>query len=332
MSIKRYKDGVWFVYDGECPLCKSAAHALRIKKDYGALHLINARDHKDDPLIQAVNNQGFDLDAGMVIYADGCFYHGKDALKFMARYGEARNIFTALCKSLFWSRAFAALTYPWMRGTRNWLLKHKNVGRIDNLQLKDQPIFQSIFGASWDDLPPVIKKHYANRPYTDDRVVAEGTLDVLCKHPLKALAPLMSLMGQIPPANARNVPVIVHFTSEPNNKAFTFDRVFNFNNRKPYSFKSKMVQIEGNQVIEIMRFGLGWKMLYLWDGEKVILKHKGYALNIFGHFIPLPLTLILGEGYAEEHPVDESCFDMMTHITHPWWGKVYEYKGRFRIQ
>ena len=80
-----------------------------------------------------------------------------------------------------------------------------------------------------------------------------------------------------------------------------------------------------------MRFGFGWKMRYAWDGEKVVLSHKGYALQLFGHLIPLPLTILLGAGYAEEHPIDDNTFDMQTHITHPWWGKVYEYKGRFKI-
>jgi hypothetical protein len=92
-----------------------------------------------------------------------------------------------------------------------------------------------------------------------------------------------------------------------------------------------MLQIKGNEVIEIMRFGLGWKMRYSWDGEKVILAHCGYALNLFGHFIPLPLTILLGAGYAEEHAIDDNTFEMLTHITHPWWGKIYEYKGRFEV-
>lgn len=128
------QSGIWFVYDGECPLCRYAAHALRIKKDYGTLHLINAREAGNDPLVQEVNRRGLDLDEGMVIVAEGTFYHGKDALKFMARYGAAENVFTAICKSLFWSDWVSSLTYPWMRGVRNFLLKIKGVSRIDNLK------------------------------------------------------------------------------------------------------------------------------------------------------------------------------------------------------
>ena len=331
MSNVAEKEGIWFVYDGECPMCTSAAHALRIKKDYGALHLINAREAANDPLVQEINNRGLDLDEGMVIVAPDRFYHGKEALKFMAQYGDARNVFTALCKSLFWSDAISSLTYPWMRGVRNWLLHRKNAERIDNLNLKAEPIFKDIFGAAWNDLPSVMKKHYAGRPYTDDTVIVEGTLDVMCKQPLKALAPVMKLMGQIPAHNEMNVPVTVRFQSARDSREFQFNRTFNFKNAKPCAFRSRMLQIRDNEVIEIMRFGLGWKMLYLWDGEKVVLQHHGYALRLFGHFIPAPLTLLMGKGYAEEIAVDDDTFDMITHITHPWWGKIYQYKGRFKI-
>lgn len=142
----------------------------------------------------------------------------------------------------------------------------------------------------------------------------------------------MKLMGQIPASNEKNVAVKVIFKSDMNDKSFHFNRYFNFQGQPPYLFKSRMVQIKNNEVAEIMRLGLCWKMLYKWDGEKVILKHNGYALKAFGHFIPLPLTPILGKGYAEEKAINDNSFEMVTHITHTWWGKVYEYKGQFEVK
>ncbi len=195
-----------------------------------------------------------------------------------------------------------------------------------------EPIFKSIFGDQWNKLPPVMLKHYSNRPYGDDETIVEGKLDVMCAGPIRLLAPVLNLMGQIPAHNEKNVPVTVHFKSTEKSKAFHFQRVFKFGEAKPYIFRSRMVQIKNNEVMEIMRFGLAWKLHYLWDGEKVILKHRGYALCLFGLSIPLPLTFLLGEGYAEEVAVDENRFDMITHITHPWWGKIYEYKGRFEVK
>lgn len=193
------------------------------------------------------------------------------------------------------------------------------------------PIFKSIFGEAWQKLPTVMHKHYANRPYTDDEYTVVGKLDVMCKPPLIWLAPLMKITGQIPINNETSVPITVQFKSDCDTPMFHFFRTFRFKNGKPYIFHSRMIQIQDNEVVEIMHLGLCWKMKYLWDGGKIILQHNGYALKIFNHFISLPLTLLLGKGYAEEKAIDDNTFDMMTHISHPWWGKIYEYKGRFEV-
>ena len=332
MNSDEKLEGVWFVYDGACPMCSSAAHALRIKKDYGSLTLLDAREAIDHPLLMEVTRRGFDLDEGMVIYTGDHFYHGKEALKFMSRYGDARNVFTFFSKGLFWSNTISALTYPWMRGMRNWLLRRKSAPRIDNLRLRDEPIFKSIFGDTWDALPPALQKHYANRPYCEDVTVAAGKLDVMSKQPFSLLAPLLKILGQIPARNETNVPVTVQFKSDLETKSFWFVRRFHFKDERPYIFHSRMLQIKDNEVIEVMRFGFSWKLSYSWDGEKVLLQHRGYALNLFGHFIPIPLTMIMGEGYAEEIAIDDDTFEMVTHITHPWFGKIYQYKGRFKIK
>lgn len=323
--------GIHFVYDGDCPLCTSAAMALRIKRDYGSLNLINARESADDPHVREITRRGLDLDEGMVIIADGRLYHGADALRFMAKYGDGKNAFMMAMRALYWSSGLARLTYPWMRGVRNWHLRRRNVAPIDNLGLRSQPTFKPVFGDDWDKLPPVLRAHYANRPYSDDEVVVEGVLDIECHAPLRHVASLMRVMKQIPATTERDVPVIVRFRSDADTSAYHFDRIFRFKAWGPYRFHSRMFPVSGNEVVEVMRFGLGWRMRYSWDGEKVVLAHAGYALRLFGHFIPIPLGLLLGEGYAQEVPVDERHFDMMTSITHPWWGKVYGYSGRFRI-
>lgn len=194
-----------------------------------------------------------------------------------------------------------------------------------------EPIFKPIFGDAWGNLPTALKKHYANRPYTNDRVTVEGTLDIYCAKHMLLLAPIIKLIGLVPPANEKNVPVTVHFDSKPDTKEFCFTRIFHFKNKKPYEFRSRMVQIKDNEVVEIMRFGFSWRMHYLWEDGKVILQHKGYALKACGHFIPLPFTILFGRGDAAEWALDDNSFEMYTAVTHSWLGKIYEYKGRFEI-
>ena len=51
---------VWFVYDGECPLCRVAAQALRIRQSVGNLHLVDARTERDHPLMARINAAGLE--------------------------------------------------------------------------------------------------------------------------------------------------------------------------------------------------------------------------------------------------------------------------------
>jgi len=326
------KNTIWFVYDGECPLCTNAALALRIRRKYGSLQLINAREEKDHFVMQEIYRQKYDLDEGMIIYDGTRLYHGKDALSFMAKFGEHRGLFNLFNKGLFWSSTIASISYPWLRGLRNQLLRWHQVAQIDNLNLKTEPTFKSIFGESWNMLPPVIQKHYSNHPYTDDKMMVKGTLNVMCSGVIRFLAPLFWRTGGIPPINAQNVPVTVIFESDKQSKAFTFNRTFYFADRKPYSFKSRMLQVKDNEVVELMKFGIGWRTSFHWEDGCVKLKHRGYILKLLGHYVPIPLAFIFGAGNAIEKPVNDSTFDMQVEITHPWWGRIYGYNGRFQLE
>jgi hypothetical protein len=43
------------------------------------------------------------------------------------------------------------------------------------------------------------------------------------------------------------------------------------------------------------------------------------------------LTILIGKGYAEETPLNDDAFAMMTEIRHALWGKIYGYSGSFRV-
>jgi len=138
-------------------------------------------------------------------------------------------------------------------------------------------------------------------------------------------------LGMIPPSNEKSVPVTVSFQSDENTKAFHFNRVFKFSNRKAHRFNSKMIHRKDNELIEVMKYRIGWRVRMSWHEDRVKLIHQGYALCVFGHFIPVPLSLVLGIGYGEEIAIDDDTFDMTANIRHPWWGKIYQYSGRFKM-
>jgi predicted DCC family thiol-disulfide oxidoreductase YuxK len=134
MKTEQEKGEIWFVYDGECPICTYAAHALRIRTSVGQLHLVDARLDQDHPLIRRIAEAGLDLDEGMVIQFGERLYHGADALQVMALLGSEHGWFNRMNGMLFRSPALAKIAYPLMRGSRNLLIRLLGVVPINNLQ------------------------------------------------------------------------------------------------------------------------------------------------------------------------------------------------------
>lgn len=188
------------------------------------------------------------------------------------------------------------------------------------------PIFQAVFGKDWSQLPPVMRAHYAVCAHSADCVTVQGTLDVRIIWPLRIIA---RVLGVLVPYQGDQVPVTVQFTAPEN--AFHFDRAFYFSGRAPYHFRSHMEPVGGNEVIEWMRYGFGWHCAYAWDGEKVTLSHRGYVVKLLGIQMPLPLSWLIGRGYAEELPLSDTHFSMWTHTKHPLFGEMFRYGGAFEM-
>lgn len=195
-----------------------------------------------------------------------------------------------------------------------------------------KPVFENIFADDWQHLPSVMKLHYANRAYTNDISIAKGTLTITASRLGQALFPLFKILGMLVPRTGKNIETTVHFITTQDSTAFQFDRSMTFPDGDSYRFHSKMHPLGSNELVEVMRCRLGWRMAYVWNGQKILLLHKGYALHLFGRLIPLPITFLLGSSYAEETPIDDRSFSMMTEIRHPWWGQLYSYHGVFRME
>lgn len=320
---------VQFVYDGDCPLCRAAARTFRIKQATGALEVIDARQGASHPLVREVIEAELDLDEGMVVKYGGRLYHGSDALQIMALIGSSQGWFNRLNATLFKNPVIAKISYPVMKSGRNLLLRLLSVDKL-NYQggVVEGPLFKKIFGKDWDDLPEVMRKHYAAEVFTDDIHMVHGSLDVFIKPWIKGLA---KLTGQLVSQSGKDVPVTVSFSCKGSANSFFFDREFSFPHGETQHFKSRMAWQGDNILIEFMRLGLGWKLAYSWEEGKVILRHKGYVWRLLGFNIPVPLSLILGKGYAEEVPLDENSFQMKTYTEHFLLGKTFGYSGRFEI-
>lgn len=127
MSSNARAARAWLVYDGECPLCDCYARYADVKRAVGELVLVDAR--KGGPLVAELE-KSFDLDNGMVLKLDDRCYHGRDALRMLARLSGGQGAFSRLNRFLFGDPAGARVGYPLLKLGRRVLLGLRGVGPI----------------------------------------------------------------------------------------------------------------------------------------------------------------------------------------------------------
>jgi hypothetical protein len=193
------------------------------------------------------------------------------------------------------------------------------------------PTFQPIFGDTWSHLPQVMHNHYANRPFTNDVVIVEGLMEVKIHWLVKLFGPLFTITKTLVPKAGKAVEVTVKFKREADSNVYCFDREFLFQDGSAYRFFSRMEPVGGNQVVEWTSSGIGWRAAYTFENDRVVLRHRGYCIQVFGKRISLPLTALFGHANAEEHAISDNEFAMTMSIRHPLFGELYSYSGTFEI-
>ena len=318
---------IYLIYDGECPICNYAAKVIKLRQAVGKLEIINARNKH--PLVDEVNNHNYDLNNGILVKYQGSLYYGNDAMHLLALLGSPVDLFNKINVILFKFKILVILCYPIFKFIRNCLLKILDVKKIKNNHYS--PIFKSVFGESWNILPKILKKHYAIRPYSNDSIKLEGIMNIKLSKLTKLIKPMLRLFGALVPYEGKNIPTIVYVKSDPNKDSFIFKRHFKISKNNIYISHSTFLKLKDNEVLEMMRFGVGWISYYSYQNKKIILSHKGYAWRIFKLTIPIPLTFILGKGYAEEKEINGNQFSMQMKIIHPLFGEIFKYSGLFKI-
>lgn len=319
---------VWLVYDGDCPICGPAANALKIRAAVGKLNLVNARN--PHPILEEIKQAGLDIDQGMVVKINNTLYHGADAQHVLAMIGTTHDFVNRMNVWLFRSKLLSKIFYPIMRSTRNILIWRKGISKLHNLYPNDASIFQTVFGADWLHLPNVMKLHYSNRPFSNDVINAQGSLDIQYSGLFLFLLPILQFAKILIAYRGKDIPVKIAYKSDFKSNAFRIERIFNLPNNEPRQFVTTIIPIKKNYVLEVFGFGFAWRSIYSLQDNKIIQQHNGYALRLFACTIPLPLTWLFGKIHAEETALSHNEFSMRMEIIHPLLGN-YSYHGKFKI-
>ncbi len=131
-ALKIPDEGVWLVYDGECPVCRTYCSYIRIRQATGQLHLVDARQPGE--LMDEITAAGLDIDQGMVLKMSGQLYYGADAIHMLTLLSTPSGLFNRFNYYLFSTRLGSRILYPLGKALRNLLLKVLGIQYIDNLK------------------------------------------------------------------------------------------------------------------------------------------------------------------------------------------------------
>ncbi|NJC32623.1 putative DCC family thiol-disulfide oxidoreductase YuxK [Sphingomonas jejuensis] len=115
-------DGIWIVYDGECPFCSAYVKLVRLRDAVGKVRLVDARS-SDDPIVGEMRARGFDLNQGMAMKMGDEYLHGDAVIHRLALMSGPSGTLNRVQAWVFRSRRRSALLYPIMRAGRNATLK-----------------------------------------------------------------------------------------------------------------------------------------------------------------------------------------------------------------
>ena len=113
-------DVTLIIYDGACPFCSAYVRLHRFREDIGPVELLSARD--TDARITYYQQQGFDLDEGMLLVMGDVVHRGADAMHVMAACSTSSGWFNRCNRWIFSSRRLSRLMYPLLRAGRRLAL------------------------------------------------------------------------------------------------------------------------------------------------------------------------------------------------------------------
>jgi len=114
------KTEIKIFYDGSCFFCKNYIHFVKLKEDFN-VSLYNLREHLD--IADNFFKRGIDVDDGMIIEIKDKIYFGVQAMIFLSKYDENKNIYNFLINKIFKLNFFQNFFYSVFKLIRIFVLK-----------------------------------------------------------------------------------------------------------------------------------------------------------------------------------------------------------------
>jgi hypothetical protein len=183
-------------------------------------------------------------------------------------------------------------------------------------------LMQQALGADWDALPPALQTHYQFGTTVDT-----GAMDIEYPRFMQPVLSALRRVGALVNRRGQRVATVVekHVVGDRQ----YWQRTITYADGQSIRFNSFWLYAGDGQMIEFVNPLLGLKMApYLADGR---LHYRGicFVIKLGPLLLRIPEWLVLGHTTIVEEAIDDSHFAMDFRLTHPLFGEVFRYAGKF---
>ena len=183
-------------------------------------------------------------------------------------------------------------------------------------------LMQQALGADWDKLPAALQAHYRFGTTTDT-----GSMDIEYPRFMQPVWSILRLLGALVDRQGKSVTTIVE--KRVVGERQVWQRTITYPDGQIVRFDSFWVAAGNAEVIEFVNPVLGLQMAPYVVGEKLRYRGVSFIAKLGPVTIPIPEWLVLGHATIIEEALDDTHFAMDFRLTHPLFGELFRYSGKF---
>lgn len=185
-------------------------------------------------------------------------------------------------------------------------------------------LMQGALGAQFELLPPALQAHYKAGPAFEN-----GYMDIEYPRWMQPFLSLLRLVGALINRAGQQVPTQVE--KSDNGLQQTWLRTIRYGDGAVVYFNSTLVAGAGNRLIEYVNPLIGLETAVHVEAGKLYYEGVRFVVKLGRWLLPIPEWLLLGHTTIVEEAVDATHFAMDFRLTHPLFGQIFRYAGRFEV-
>lgn len=183
-------------------------------------------------------------------------------------------------------------------------------------------LMQQALGDDWDKLPSALQAHYRFGTTTDI-----GHMDIEYPRFMQPFLNLLRIFGALVNRGGQRVSTMVEKSVVGNRQHWR--RTITYPDGKVIYFDSFWVSAEQGQVIEFVNPVLGLQMAPYVAAGRLHYRGVRFVAKLGPVLLPIPEWMVFGHTTIVEEAVDENHFVMDFRLTHPLFGQLFRYAGKF---